>query len=100
MAFYWFGLIRKAADYFSGYNENKMTEEQWINRFLFLESIGSVPGMVGGINIHLKSLYNLKDDRGVLHHMLEEAENERIHLFFFLNHKRPGLIARLSIALK
>ena len=77
-----------------------MSEEQWINRFLFLESIASVPGMVGGMTIHLKSLTNLKDDRGVLHHLLEEAENERMHLFFFLNHKRPGLIARLSIALK
>ncbi len=37
-----------------------MTEQQWLRRFIFLESIAGVPGMVGGMSRHMKSLRKLK----------------------------------------
>ena len=98
MAFKSVRVIRKFFDMLSGYDQSKMSENQWINRFILLETIAGVPGMVGGMTIHLKSLTSLKDDKGVLHHLLEEAENERTHLFLFLHFKNPGIFFRLFIA--
>jgi len=33
-----------------------MNETQWLRRIIFLESIAGVPGMVGGMSRHMKSL--------------------------------------------
>ena len=33
-----------------------MTEEKWLRRLIFLESIAGVPGMVAGMSRHMKSL--------------------------------------------
>jgi hypothetical protein len=68
----------------TNYNENKMTENQWLHRAIFLETIAGVPGMIGAMSRHLRSLRVLRQDGGWIHHLLEEAENERVHLFIFL----------------
>lgn len=41
-----------------------MTEKQWMNRILFLESVAGVPGMVAGMLRHLRSLRTMKRDNG------------------------------------
>lgn len=41
-----------------------MTEEKWLTRFVFLESVAGVPGMVAGMLRHLHSLRRLKNDNG------------------------------------
>ncbi len=41
---------------------SQMTETQWLVRFIFLESVPGVPGMVGGMLRHLSSLRRLKRD--------------------------------------
>jgi threonyl-tRNA synthetase len=38
-------------------------------------------------------------DHGWIHTLLEEAENERMHLLTFLKLRRPGLIFRLTVVL-
>ena len=47
----------------------------------------------------MRSLRKLEKDNGWIVHLLEEAENERMHLFFFLNAKKPGYLFRLTILL-
>lgn len=42
----------------------KMTEQKWLTRFIFLESVAGVPGMVGGMLRHLRSLRRMKRDNG------------------------------------
>lgn len=42
----------------------KMTEKKWMARFIFLESVAGVPGMVGGMLRHLRSLRRMKRDNG------------------------------------
>lgn len=42
----------------------KMTEKKWLARFIFLESVAGVPGMVGGMLRHLRSLRKMKRDNG------------------------------------
>ncbi len=41
-----------------------MTERKWLVRFLFLESVAGVPGMVAASVRHLHSLRRMKRDNG------------------------------------
>lgn len=41
-----------------------MDEQKWLTRFVFLESVAGVPGMVAGMLRHLHSLRRLQKDRG------------------------------------
>ena len=53
-----------------------------------------VPGMVGGMLRHMKSLRSMRRDNGWIHTLLEEAENERMHLLTFLQLRQPGFVFR------
>lgn len=75
----------------------QMSEEEWLTRFIFLESIAGVPGMVGGMCRHLKSLRKLQNDGSWIESLLEEAENERIHLMTFLDIRKPSYFTRFMI---
>ncbi|KAL3661564.1 hypothetical protein V7S43_013324 [Phytophthora oleae] len=91
--------LRTGFDIISGYRGpgGAMTEKDWLNRVLFLESVAGVPGMVGGMLRHLRSLRLLKRDYGWIHTLLEEAENERMHLLIFMNIKQPGYFFRALV---
>ena len=69
------------------------------HRAVVLETIAAVPGMVGGALQHLRSLRRMEGDRGWIHTLLEEAENERMHLMTFLHIARPTAFERLLILL-
>ncbi|KAJ6073038.1 hypothetical protein N7467_011123 [Penicillium canescens] len=75
----------------------KMTEAKWLTRFIFLESVAGVPGMVGGMLRHLRSLRKMKRDNGWIETLLEEAFNERMHLLTFLKLAEPGWFMRLMV---
>jgi len=92
-------IMRGSFDLVTRYNEKKMTTHQWLNWVVFLETVAGVPGMVGGMTRHLKSLRTLKPDHGWIHNLLEEAENERTHLFIFLDLKQPNSMFKTMIAL-
>ena len=67
------------------------------NRAVVLETIAAVPGMVGGLLQHLKSIRHIKDDQGWIRELLDEAENERMHLMTFIHIAKPSLFERLLI---
>ena len=69
------------------------------HRAVVLETVAAVPGMVGGLLNHLKSLRRLQDDRGWIKTLLAEAENERAHLMTFIQVARPTWFGRLLIIL-
>ena len=69
------------------------------HRAVVLETVAAVPGMVGGALQHLRSLRHLEGDRGWIHTLLEEAENERMHLLTFVRIARPSTFERLLILL-
>jgi ubiquinol oxidase len=69
------------------------------HRAVVLETVAAVPGMVGGLLNHLKSLRRLQDDRGWIKTLLDEAENERMHLMTFVQVARPTRFERLLIIL-
>ena len=59
----------------------------------------NVAGMVGGMLRHMRSLRTMKRDHGRIHTLLEEAENERMHLLTFLQISQPGLLTRMGVLL-
>jgi hypothetical protein len=73
----------------------RMSERKWLIRFIFLESVAAVPGMVGGMLRHLHSLRRMKRDQGWIETLLEEAYNERMHLLTFLKMANPGWFMRM-----
>nr|BAE16577.1 alternative oxidase [Trypanosoma congolense] len=88
---------RWAFDTFSLYRFGSLTEGKVINRCLFLETVAGVPGMVGGMLRHLKSLRYMTRDKGWINTLLVEAENERMHLMTFIELRQPGFTFRVSI---
>ncbi|KAJ2982572.1 hypothetical protein NQ176_g1293 [Zarea fungicola] len=77
--------------------QKPLTEAQWLIRFVFLESIAGVPGMVGGMLRHLGSLRRMKRDNGWIETLLEESYNERMHLLTFMKMCEPGWFMKLMI---
>jgi ubiquinol oxidase len=69
------------------------------NRAVVLETVAAVPGMVGGALVHLKSLRSMKGDGGWIHQLLDEAENERMHLMTFIHIAKPSKLERWMVML-
>ncbi len=71
--------------------------KQYGHRAVVLETVAAVPGMVGGLLQHLKSIRHIRDDQGWIKTLLEEAENERMHLMTFVEIAKPSLFERFLI---
>lgn len=67
------------------------------HRAIVLETVAAVPGMVGATINHLKCLRRMCDDKGWIRTLMEEAENERMHLMTFIEIAKPTLFERLVI---
>lgn len=67
------------------------------HRAVVLETVAAVPGMVAGLLQHLKSLREIRDDRGWVQELLAEAENERMHLMTFVDITKPTTFERLLV---
>jgi ubiquinol oxidase len=67
------------------------------HRAVVLETIAAVPGMVGGMLQHMKCLRRMCDDNGWIRILLDEAENERMHLMTFIEIARPNWFERLLV---
>ena len=73
-------ILRWGTDLATGYRHDKavakaekdvkhaktfaMDERKWMVRFIFLETVAGVPGMVGGMLRHLRSLRQMRRDNG------------------------------------
>ena len=68
------------------------------HRAVVLETVAGVPGMVAGVWMHFKSLRKMKAGYGEqIREMLSEAENERMHLMFFIEIAKPNIIERFIV---
>lgn len=76
---------------------SQMTERNWLVRFIFLESVAGVPGMVAGMLRHLRSMRRMKRDNGWIETLLEESFNERMHLLTFLKMAEPGWLMKVLV---
>jgi ubiquinol oxidase len=69
------------------------------HRAIVLETIAAVPGMVGATITHLSCLRRMVDDDGWIRTLMDEAENERMHLMTFIELARPTAFERLVVLL-
>ncbi|KAK6910126.1 hypothetical protein I203_104157 [Kwoniella mangroviensis CBS 8507] len=112
-------FLRKTFDFLTAYKDYKVPESileqnpipvaelrvkglllshhKWLFRIILLESIAGVPGMVGGTLRHLRSMRLLRRDGGWIHTLLEEAENERMHLLTFMTIAQPTIFTRALV---
>ena len=68
------------------------------HRAVVLETVAGVPGMVAGVWMHFKSLRVMKAGYGEqIREMLAEAENERMHLMFFIEIAKPNYFERFIV---
>lgn len=91
VAFRFTKLLRFFADTFF--------RKRYGHRAVVLETVAGVPGMVGGMALHLKSLRRMRDDEGWIRTLLDEAENERMHLMTFVEIAQPNAFERMLILL-
>ncbi|KAF4373706.1 hypothetical protein CsatB_015285 [Cannabis sativa] len=66
-------------------------------RAMMLETVAAVPGMVGGVLLHLRSLRKFEQSGGWIKALLEEAENERMHLMTMVELVQPKWYERLLV---
>ncbi len=68
------------------------------HRAVVLETVAGVPGMVAGMVLHFTSLRKMKTGYGVdIRELLAEAENERMHLMFFIEIAKPNFLERCLV---
>jgi len=67
------------------------------NRAIVLETVAAVPGMVGAALVHLRCLRWMRDDEGWIRTLMDEAENERMHLMTFIEIARPSWLERMLV---
>ncbi len=72
-------------------------KKRYGHRAVVLETVAAVPGMVGGMLQHLKALRHIRDDEGWIRELLDEAENERMHLMTFIQIAKPTVFERMLI---
>lgn len=89
VAFAFVKLLRFFAD--------KFFAKRYGHRAVVLETVAAVPGMVGGLWQHLTALRKMRDDDGWIRTLLDEAENERMHLMTFIEIAQPNRFERALI---
>ncbi|MFL0671030.1 MAG: alternative oxidase [Erythrobacter sp.] len=89
VAFAFVKLLRFFAD--------KFFAKRYGHRAVVLETVAAVPGMVGGLWQHLTALRKMRDDEGWIRTLLDEAENERMHLMTFIEIAQPNAFERALI---
>ena len=72
-------------------------KKKYGHRAVVLETVAAVPGMVAGMLTHLRSLRKMENDKGWIKILLDEAENERMHLMTFIEVAKPTSIERFVI---
>lgn len=72
--------------------------KRYCHRAVVLETVAAVPGMVAGMWSHLKSLRKMTSSYDqVIKDLLDEAENERMHLMTFVELAKPSMFERFLI---
>lgn len=89
VAFGFTKLLRWCADTFFA--------KRYGHRAVVLETVAAVPGMVGATINHLSCLRRMCDDKGWIKTLMDEAENERMHLMTFIEVAKPTLFERFVI---
>lgn len=84
-------------NFITGYRANNPSVKAIEWRLITLESVAGVPGFVAAGLRHFRSLRTLRRDHGWIPSLLEEAENERMHLLVCLNAFNAHMLTRALV---
>jgi ubiquinol oxidase len=79
------GFLRKITDWYF--------KEELLHRAVMLETVAAVPGIVNGFYHHMRSVRTMNHDHWIKV-MMDEAENERMHLMSLMELYRPTTFQR------
>jgi len=93
-------VFAKSMTQFFRFTADTFFAKRYGHRAVVLETVAGVPGMVAGMWLHMKSLRKMKTGYGPdIREMLAEAENERMHLMFFIEIANPNWFERYLVLL-
>ena len=93
-------VFAKSMTQFFRFTADTFFAKRYGHRAVVLETVAGVPGMVAGMWLHMKSLRKMKTGYGPdIREMLAEAENERMHLMFFIEIAKPNWFERYLVLL-
>jgi len=84
-------------NFITGYDEKNPSVKAIEWRLIVLESVAGVPGFVAAGFRHFRSLRALQRDHGWIATLLEEAENERMHLLLCLHTFKANMLTRWMV---
>ncbi|GAB5365244.1 hypothetical protein AAMO2058_001040600 [Amorphochlora amoebiformis] len=90
-------VLYNGFNWITGFDKTNPTARSCAWRLIILESVAGVPGMVAAGMRHFRSLRTLRRDYGWIHTLLEEAENERMHLLVCLKMFGAGIFTRTMV---
>ncbi|KAK5582787.1 hypothetical protein RB653_004373 [Dictyostelium firmibasis] len=76
---------------------NLFFKEKFLHYAIVLETVAAVPGLVAGMFLHLKTLRNMQQNNWIKI-LMDEMENERMHLLSFMELTKPTITERALVA--
>lgn len=76
---------------------NSFFRDRYGHHAVTLETVAAVPGFIAGFHRHFRSLRRMQRDFGFICHLLEEAENERMHLLIWMQYCKPNFLERILV---
>ena len=93
-------ILAKSMTRFFRFIADTFFAKRYGHRAVVLETVAGVPGMVAGMLLHFTSLRKMKTGYGAtIRELLSEAENERMHLMFFIEIARPNFFERMLVVI-
>lgn len=90
-------MLYHTFNWITGYRHKDPTPESIGWRLICLESVAGVPGFLAAGFRHFHSLRTLQKDHGWIYTLLEEAENERMHLMICMQVFDASLLTRAMV---
>lgn len=78
---------------------DQLFQKNYARRALVIETVAAVPGMMAGAFLHYRCLRRFIDDKGWIEALIQESQNERMHLMTFLEVVKPSRIERILISI-
>jgi hypothetical protein len=90
-------ILYHSFNFVTGYDHKDPSVKAIVWRLIALESIAGLPGFLAAGFRHFKSLRSLQRDNGWIATLLEEAENERMHLLTCLQVAEASLLTKWMV---
>jgi hypothetical protein len=96
--------MRYMIDTFSGYRtpfpwrmQQELRAKNWISKSILLETVGTPLLFSASVVRYWRAMASMRQDKGWVHSLLNDAENERMHLTTWFMVERPSIFMRAAV---